>query len=327
MGYLVIEDEGWLVYAKTEPKNDKPRTMEERGRRLGEKKISTSSTQLKASRYAVGSIDPSKVPGLKTISERKHHSRQRRSLFQGSLQTTRARKRYSEATFQSLVLLLRFADHIDRDLPTSSQINKFFNKKDISETENEIAPTGSIHELFWQNSYGLLDTRAKVIDWITLSNTEEYYANGEYGFQKLAEGIHEALHQVFEGDQLKNLEKIDGLGVLHSGYGAEYGGDDCYGQSNVNRIWSHQAGSLGFVNPYSNFVTGGNETEGIPMLAVPDQYYVASALRNKCGSDITRVGIVAHEIGHQLGLPDLYDKTFEGNGAGYYDPMSKSWGM
>ena len=154
--------------------------------------------------------------------------------------------------------------------------------------------------MFWENSYGALDTTSKVVDWITLSETEEYYANGEYGFQRFVEGIREALSQVFEGEELNEIDRIDGLGVMHSGFGAEYGGKDCFGQTNVNRIWSHQAGSLGFVNPFSSFVTGTNETEAVASLVVPDRYYVASALRNKCGSDITRIGIVAHEMGHQV---------------------------
>jgi M6 family metalloprotease-like protein len=327
-GFVVVENEGWFVYAQEDSNGSEQDATTEGSLRARRLEASPARNMLTPSQHVVGSIDPSTVSGLTTVAQRKHHSQQHRRLQQSIVDTTspNQRKLYTDTTFQSLILLLRFADHTDRELPTSAQFVKFFNKKDLSLIINDIAPTGSVHELFWDNSYGSLDMNAVVTDWITLSETEEYYANGEYGFQRLVYGIHEALSQVFEGQELEGINKIDGLGILHSGYGAEYAGKDCFNQKNVNRIWSHQAGSLGFVNPLSNFVTGGNQTEGIASLVVPDRYFVASALRNKCGSDITRIGIVAHEMGHFLGLPDLYDKTFDGNGCGNYDPMSKSWG-
>lgn len=327
-GFVVVDDEGWFVYAQDDFNiNERDATTEGN---LRSRRLESSSTRNipKPSQHVVGSIDPSTVSGLTTVAQRKLHSQKHRRLQQSIVDTSAQtqRKRHTKTTFQSLILLLRFADHTDRELPTSAQFVKFFNEKDLYSINNDIAPTGSIHELFWDNSYGALDMNAKVTRWITLSETEEFYANGEYGFQRLADGIREALNQVFDGQELEGIDKIDGLGILHSGYGAEYAGKDCFNQKNVNRIWSHQAGSLGFVNPLSNLVTGGNQTDGIASLVVPDRYFVASALRNKCGSDITRIGIVAHEMGHFLGLPDLYDKTFDGNGCGNYDPMSKSWG-
>ncbi|KAL7553178.1 hypothetical protein ACHAWF_016431 [Thalassiosira exigua] len=106
--------------------------------------------------------------------------------------------------------------------------------------------------------------------------------------------------------------KLDGFGVLHSGYGAEFGGKDCYDIENINRIWSHKSGL--------------DWTSGDGSVKV-DRFYVSSSLRNKCGSDIVRIGVLCHEIGHYLGLPDLYDTTFKGKGLGGFDFMSQSWGL
>lgn len=154
--------------------------------------------------------------------------------------------------------------------------------------------------------------------WITLSESEEYYSNGDYGFNKLKEGIVEALDglQNKPDFDLSEFDSngdgiVDGFGILHSGYGAEFGGADCFGTSNVNRIWSHKGGI--------DWISSNN--------IIVDRYYVSSGLRNKCGSDIVRMGVICHELGHYLGLPDLYDATFEGSGVGAYDVMSQSWGF
>lgn len=140
----------------------------------------------------------------------------------------------------------------------------------------------------------------------------------------LKEGIIYALNHL-ESDpsfsyskfDLDNDGNLDGLGVLTSGYGAEFAGTDCDGAQNNYRIWSHKGSGLNWSS---------EERHGSDPINV-NRYYVSSALRGKCGSDIVRMGVICHELGHYLGLPDLYDPNFVGVGIGAFDFMSQSWGF
>ena len=82
---------------------------------------------------------------------------------------------------------------------------------------------------------------------------------------------------------------VDMLTVLHSGYGAEAGGLE-----KKSRIWSHK----------SKLSSQAFEAGGMRF----NDYTITSALWGENGNAVCRIGASVHEMGHYLGLIDLYDK-------------------
>jgi M6 family metalloprotease-like protein len=220
-------------------------------------------------------------------------------------------------TLRNLVVLLRWSDHVDRILPSKEDISILMNHKG----PHALCPSGSVRDVFLENSYGALTLESVVADWVTVDNTEKYYANGGYGVTKLTwDAIRNALQQVdekgmvdFEYFDQDNDGKIDAITFLHSGYAAEFGGTDVYGQFYLDRIWSHQwsLNSGPFVSKSGVTVS---------------HYHISPALWGLSGAGIGRIGVIAHETGHYLGLPDLYDTNGGGRGIGQYGLMANSWG-
>jgi M6 family metalloprotease-like protein len=228
-------------------------------------------------------------------------------------------------TLKNLVVLVRFSDHSGRYQPPEADIDVLMNAVGGDE---ELAPGGSLRDIYLNNSYGALTIDSTVVAWATVSNTEAYYAAGNSGLTtKTHEALEEALNIVdafvdfTEFDQ-DNDGFIDAITFLHSGYGAEWGGTDSYGAYYVNRIWSHKWAlySLAGGNWQSN-----DEYEGVKVKVY--NYHISPALWGISGTSIGRVGVIAHETGHFLGLPDLYDTDDSaGNGIGSWGLMANSWG-
>ena len=108
---------------------------------------------------------------------------------------------------------------------------------------------------------------------------------------------------------------IDHMQFVHAGEGNEAGGGalgDC-------AIWSHSwfayYNLIGFAGPSPDFMIGGVQIGG-------SSYWVNKyTIQPENGG----VGVFAHEFGHDLGLPDLYDYTGE-NATGFWTVMSSgSW--
>lgn len=226
----------------------------------------------------------------------------------------------SSGVLKNLVVLVRFADHTSRAVPSESDIDVLMNA--VGGDPN-LAPAGSLRDIYLNNSYGALTIDSTVAAWATVSGTEEYYAAGASG---LTTTIHQALGEALDivddmidfSDFDQDMDGyVDAITFLHSGYGAEWGGTDADGTYYEDRIWSHKWAL------YSLGAGGWESNEGVRVY----NYHLSPALWGTSGSAIGRIGVIAHETGHFLGLPDLYDTdNTPGEGIGSWGLMANSWG-
>ena len=213
-------------------------------------------------------------------------------------------------TVKNLVVLIRFADHASRTLPPVSDYDKLFNAVG---GDPVAAPTGSVKDVYLENSYGQMTLDSDISPWIQVSGTEAYYANNAGGDSTLWEALNEALSILDQTTDFSQYDSdsdgyIDSIAFIHSGYGAEWGGV-------LTRIWSHRWAI--------QIPTGGwQSAEGVRVF----DYHISTGLWGTSGFDIGRIGVIAHETGHFFGLPDLYDPdSSAGDGIGSWGLMANSW--
>lgn len=217
---------------------------------------------------------------------------------------------------KNMVIMIRFSDHVGRPLPSSADIDTLFNAVG---GDAQLAPTGSVKDVYLENSYGQMTLNSTVFGWIDVPNTEAYYANGQSGDSTLWEALRHALDVVdqtvnFNDFDTDNDGNIDAIAFIHSGYGAEWGGTDQYGASTPNRIWSHR---------WAIQQPAWSSNDGVQV----SDYHISPGVWGTSGSDIGRIGVISHETGHFFGLPDLYDTDGSGEGIGSYGMMANSWGF
>ncbi|TMP98709.1 MAG: M6 family metalloprotease domain-containing protein [Verrucomicrobia bacterium] len=223
-------------------------------------------------------------------------------------------------TLKNLVVLCRFNDHTPGvHTRPKSDYDVLFNRIG---GDPILAPSGSVRDFYKEISYGLITIESTVVAWVTLPNSEAYYANQQNGFgsypQNAQRMVEDALDLV---DPLVDLGKfdanndgkIDCITIIHSGYGAEWGagGGNC--------IWSHK---WFLPTPWTSTHRNANG-----MNVTVSGYHTEPALWETSGTSITRIGVICHEIGHAFGLPDLYDTDHSSSGIGSYCLMANSWGF
>jgi len=204
----------------------------------------------------------------------------------------------------------------------------------------------SMKDFYLKQSGGRYTVGGDVTDWVTLPFNEARYgsnqisdANGYWNFVKdtvaawyakeiaagkTPEAIKQYLAQFdvwdrydYDGDGNFNEQDgyIDHFQVIHAGEGEEAGG----GAQGEDAIWSHRWAAwqnlVGSAGP--SFNKGG----GAPIGASDVWVYDYTTEPENGG-----LGVFAHEYGHDLGLPDLYDTNGGDNGTGFWTLMSAgSW--
>ena len=206
-------------------------------------------------------------------------------------------------TFNIPWLLVDFPDANFTYLP--EQISLILNQKGYSHPNFD--NTGSFHDFYKEISHGQFLAKSDVSNWITSQNNHDYYGHNN-GYDRVRELIRDAVDQIeesgFDWSKYDNDGDgyVDALNIIHQGAGAEEGLE--------TNIWSHKW-SLGNLSVSYDGVT-------------ISSYTINPEIQN---GNIVAIGVLAHEFGHALGLPDLYDTDYSSTGSGKLALMaSGSWG-
>jgi immune inhibitor A len=160
-------------------------------------------------------------------------------------------------------------------------------------------------------SYGALEVTGEVLGWVRAPRPYRFYTNGESGtgddYPRNTPGLlFDALTELCKADDLRRFDVdgdgyVDGIFLIHAGGGAEAEPDPA---RRPHQIWSHK---WVLPRPFSN--------RGVRVYAYSTE------------PEDGRLGVFAHEFGHVLGLPDLYDTTYRTRGVGDWCLMAGgSWG-
>jgi immune inhibitor A len=173
----------------------------------------------------------------------------------------------------------------------------------------------SLVNLYDWNSYGKLGIVGDIYGWFRVPEPLSYYANERRGMghypqnaQRMVEDAIDAADSEVDFSRYDNDGPdgipssgdddgfVDFLFVIHGGQGYEWTMNPNHIHSHVANIHAKRVDGV-FVKPYATEPEDG------------------------------RVGTYAHELGHLLGLPDLYDVTLNTFGLGMWSLMSYgSWG-
>ncbi|MCK4606981.1 MAG: M6 family metalloprotease domain-containing protein, partial [candidate division Zixibacteria bacterium] len=158
-----------------------------------------------------------------------------------------------------------------------------------TDPEEQQNPTGSMTDYYFETSYGTFHVTGDVIGWYRMSKNYSYYVGSDDGLTNGRVLAKDALVAAYmDGVDFSVYDQnndglCDGLIIIHAGPGAETG---MYG------IWSHK-GNFNEVEydnvKFSAYTMNPEEQFGL----------------------LSPIGVICHEYGHFLGLPDLYDIDYE----------------
>ncbi len=249
----------------------------------------------------------------------------------------------TRGTLRPLILLVDFPDRPRN--PTGHEPADYAH---IFFTRNGLAAPNTVAEYFDEVSYGQLRIEGdagSVAGWRTLPKTHAYYLGSDAGVGRAAELVADAVAAqdaavdfgLFDNDGPDGIPNsgdddgyVDALLVVHAGWGWEDSG----------RL-DHQGRPLDLASHYARIARdtadpgpGGAPVRLADYVFVPEESYKLDLVRNgesppvdNGNEPLVEIGVLCHELGHLLGLPDLYDTTFFTNGVGTYCLMGYGlWG-
>ncbi len=222
----------------------------------------------------------------------------------------------ASGTMRIPVLLVRYSDvNFNTGISTTTFYSNLMN--------GAVSTDISVKKYYSEMSNGRLTMQFDVYGPLELPETLAYYgANVSGDDAHPGELVNTAVNllvdasgastdfSIYDND---NNGTIDTVIIIHCGPGEETPA------GNVDHIWSHQW-DLASAKNYGDG-DGTVATDGVVF-----NVYTIQPEYNSAAGDST-IGVFCHELGHVLGLPDLYDTSSVTNGVGNWSLMgSGSWG-
>lgn len=212
---------------------------------------------------------------------------------------------------KGIVILVNYADKAINASHTNSLYTEIFNTPNYT-ADNRF---GSVHDYFYDQSYGMLDLSFDIVGPLTLSRPHTYYGNNDSNGDDLhpCEMVIEAVNLADDAGIDFSKYDWDGDGeveqvlVIYAGTGENH----TYNDSDV---WPHEW-TLDDGMEY-NDGTGAQYIDGVFI----NTYCVTCELSS--ATTMEGIGTACHEFSHSLGLPDTYDTNNSGgHGMGSWSVM------
>ena len=204
--------------------------------------------------------------------------KEKKALFEtGDIQN----KAVTNGTARLLVVLVQFSDK--QFTFAQSDFDSLCNQANY----NVNGASGSVRDYYYDNSNGALVMDIDVVGPITLPQTSSYYANSQMG--SFVSGALSAIDANIDFNNYKNGEsKVSNVHFVYAGRSQASTG-------NTDEIWPHKyIVSSSIMKDNVRFSTYSCSSE------------------KKSTTQMDGIGVMCHEMGHSLGLMDLYDTDYEG---------------
>ncbi|GEM_PF-296633 len=191
------------------------------------------------------------------------------------------------------VIMVEFQDRKFQESSTIDKISRFMNEEGYHDESNY--QKGSVKDYFKSQSRGMFNPDFNVVAKVTLDHPYAYYGTNTpyqdaYATRLFQDAVKGAISQGVDFSPFEVKYRVPNVIILYAGYGEATGGD-------ANCIWPHERDLNYGSGTVGDFIFG--------------SYFMGNELYGGSGSQLMGMGVMVHELGHALGLPDFYETQYK----------------